>query len=192
MGFDSVEFLKRGVKVTSTDLTPAAVDITRKHNALEGLEADDVCTQNALALTFPDNTFDAVWACGVLHHTSDTPLAIREVRRVLKPGGRAILSHFYRRPSWMYFLSRVGRENIEFKEEDAPVTDFFTEQEVLNMFEGFEIIEAVQDHYRALPIARKGLKASLYRYGFKPLYNLLPEAVAKKLAYKYSITAIKI
>jgi ubiquinone/menaquinone biosynthesis C-methylase UbiE len=191
MGFDSVEFLKRGVRVTSTDLTQAAVDLTRRHVELEGLEADDVCVQNALELSYPDGTFDAVWACGVLHHTGDTPRAIREVRRVLKPGGRAIISHLYRRPSWMYAVSRLGRENIEFKEEDAPVTDFFTESEVLEMFEGFEIEEATQDHYRALPISRTGLKAALYTWGFKPLYNLLPEAVARRYAYKFSVTAIK-
>ena len=61
-------------------------------------------------------------------------------------------------------------------------------------YRGFEIVEMNRDHHRALPIAhtRTGLKASLYRYGFKPLYNLLPETLAMRLAYKYSITAIKI
>jgi len=191
MGFDSVEFLKRGVRVTSTDLTQAAVDLTRRHINLEGLHADDVCTQNAIELSFPDESFDAIWSCGVLHHTGDTPRALREIHRVLKPGGRAIISHLYRRPSWMYTVSRLGRENIEFKEEDAPVTDFFTEQEVFDMFTDFDIEEATQDHFRALPIARTGFKAALYTWGFKPLYNLLPEGIARRYAYKFSVTAAK-
>ena len=50
----------------------------------------------------------------------------------------------------------------------------------------------MQEHHRALPVARKGLKAVLYTYGFKPAYNLLPEGVARRFAYKYSITAIKL
>jgi hypothetical protein len=60
------------------------------------------------------------------------------------------------------------------------------------MFEGFEIVATYRDHYRALPVARTGPKAALYRYGFKPVYNLLPEILAKKLAYKYSVTAVKV
>lgn len=191
MGFDSLEFLKRGVKVTASDLTPAAVAFARRHFEIEGVQAEDVREENARDLSFPDETFDAVWSRGVLHATGDTPQAIREIRRVLKPGGRAIISHFYRRPSWMYWISKLGRENIEYKEEDPPVNDFLTEKEILDMFVGFEIVEAVQDHYRALPVARTGLKAFLYTWVFRPLYNLLPEALAKRLAYKLSVTAIK-
>ncbi len=192
MGFDSIEFLKRGVHVVSTDLTPAAVELAKRNIELNNMKAEDVRVENVLSLSFEDNSFDAVWACGVLHHTGDTPKAIKEIRRVLKPGGRAVISHFYRKPSWMYYLSRFGRENIEFKDEDAPITDFFTEKEIFSMFEGFKIEEAVQEHYRVLPTARKGYKANIYTWIFLPLYNLLPESLAKHFAYKFSVTAIKI
>ncbi len=191
LGFDSLEFLKRNVRVTATDLTPTAAGLAQRHFEFAGYEAEDVRVENALELTFEDGTFDAVWSNGVLHATGDTPRAIREVHRVLKPGGRAMISHFYRKPSGMYMLSRLGRENIEFKEEDPPVNEFYTEDEILAMFEGFRIEEAVREHYRALPVARKGLKASLYTWVFKPTYNLLPEGLAKALAYKFSITAVK-
>lgn len=192
MGYDSLEFLKRGVRVTATDLTPNAVNLTRRHFEIEGVQAEDIHTANALALPFEDGIYDAVWANGVLHATGDTAGAIRETRRVLKPGGRAIICHFYRKPSWMHVLHRLGRENIEFKEEDPPVNEFLTEQEILAMFEGFDILEAVQDHYRALSVRRSGPKAALYTHVFKPLYNLIPELIAKRLAYKYSVTAIKV
>jgi ubiquinone/menaquinone biosynthesis C-methylase UbiE len=191
MGFDSLEFLKRGVRVTATDLTPTAVRMAGRHFEIAGYEAEDVRVENGLDLSFPDETFDAVWSNGVLHATGDTAGAIREVRRVLKAGGRAIISHFYRKPSWMYVLHRWGRENIEYKEEDPPVNEFYTEREVEAFFEGFQIVEAAREHHRALPVARAGLKAFLYRYGFKPAYNMLPENLALRLAYKYSITAVK-
>jgi ubiquinone/menaquinone biosynthesis C-methylase UbiE len=191
MGYDSLEFLKRGVRVTATDLTPSAVALAQCHFALEGVQAEAVRTANALDLPFDDDTFDAVWSNGVLHATGDTRRAIQEARRVLKPGGRAIISHFYRKPSWMYLLHRYGAENIEYQDEDPPVNDFYTEEEILSMFDGFEIVEAAPEHYRALPVCRSGLKAALYRYGFRPLYNLVPERLAKKLAYKLSVTAVK-
>lgn len=191
MGYDSLEFLKRGVRVTAIDLTPNAVKMTRRHFEIAGVQAEDIRTANALDLPFADNTFDAVWANGVLHASGDTARAIKEAHRVLKPGGRAIISHFYRKPSWMYLLHRWGRENIEYRQEDPPVNEFLTEQEILAMFEGFEVVEAVQEHYRALPVCRRGLKAALYKYGFKPVYNLIPESIAKRFAYKYSVTAVK-
>ena len=193
MGFDSLEFLKRGVQVTATDLTPTAVRLAQQHFELEGVEPEEVRVENGLALSFPDNTFDAVWSNGVLHATGDTARAIREVHRVLKPGGRAIISHFYRKPSWMYLLNRWGRENIEYKQEDPPVNDFLKETEIESFFAGlFRIEEAVREHHRALPAKRHGVKAFLYHRAFKPVYNMLPTSLAMRYAYKYSITAVKI
>lgn len=191
MGFDSLEFLKRGIRVTATDLTPNAIKLARQHFEVEEVEPEDVRVENVLDLSFPDETFDAVWANGVVHATGDAPLAIREIRRVLKPGGRAIICHFYRRPSWMYWLSLLGRENIEHKEEDPPANKFYTESEILAVFRGLRIETTAREHYRALPVARRGSKAFLYTWGFKPIYNLLPENTAKRLAYKFSVTAVK-
>jgi SAM-dependent methyltransferase len=192
MGFDSLEFLKRGVRVTAVDLTPTAVRLARRHFELEGVQAEEVRVDNALDLSFPDGTFDAVWSNGVLHATGDTARAIREVHRVLKPGGRAIISHFYRRPSWMYLMNRWGKENIEHKDEDPPVNEFYTEQEIRAFFAGFRIEDGAREHHRALPVARHGLKAFLYTYGFKPAYNLVPDPLARRLAYKYSVTATRL
>jgi SAM-dependent methyltransferase len=192
MGFDSVEFLKRGVRVTATDLTPNAVNIARRHFEVAGVQPEDVRTANVFELPFADNTFDAAWANGVIHATGDTPRALREVRRVLKPGGRAIISHFYRKPSWMHLLHRLSRENIEHKDEDPPVNDFSTEAEILAMFSGFQVVNSARDHHRALPIRRSGLKAFVYTFGFRPVYNLVPAPLARRLAYKFSVTAIKV
>ncbi|HUG44003.1 MAG TPA: class I SAM-dependent methyltransferase [Acidobacteriota bacterium] len=192
MGYDSLEFLKRGVRVVATDLTPNAVSMARRHFEVEGVEAEEVRIADAFELPFPDDSFDAVWSNGVFHHTGDTKRAIQEARRVLKPAGRAIISHFYRRPSWMYALHRFGRENIEFRDQDPPFNEFYTEAEILSMFTGYRVLEAAKDHFRALPVRRDGLKAALYKYGFRPAYNLLPEKFAKKLAYKLSVTAVKI
>jgi len=44
------------------------------------------------ALPFPDESFDAVTATGVLEY-SDVPRALAELARVLRPGGRAVVSY---------------------------------------------------------------------------------------------------
>jgi SAM-dependent methyltransferase len=192
MGFDSLQFLRRGVRVTATDLTPNAVRLAVRHFELEGVQAESVHVENALHLSFPDETFDAVWSNGVLHATGDTRRAVAEARRVLRTGGRAIISHFYRRPSWMYLVHRLGREPIEHGSEDPPVNEFYRDDEIRSFFEGFRIVEAVREHHRAIPVAKTGVKAALYTHGFAPVYNLLPERLALHLAYKLSVTAIKV
>ena len=184
MGFDSIEFLKRNIRVTATDLTEAAVEITKRNFEVNGLKAEGVKVENVLELSFPDNSFDAVWACGVLHHNANIERALSEIHRVLKTGGKAIISHFYRRPSWMYYISKLGRVNIEFEEEDPPVTEFLTEDEIIGKFDQFKIIEVFRDHYRALPIAKRGKKAILYKLIFKPIYNLILYC-PKELDYYY-------
>lgn len=46
---------------------------------------------DASALPFPAETFNFAYELNVLHHIRDYPAAIREVRRVLRPGGRLFL-----------------------------------------------------------------------------------------------------
>jgi ubiquinone/menaquinone biosynthesis C-methylase UbiE len=191
MGFDSIEFLKRGVRVTSIDLTPNAVAFTKRHVELRGLTSEGVRVGNALALEFPDASFDAVYSIGVLHATGDLQRAVDEVYRVLKPGGRAIVSHIYRKGSFFRFLGRLGRENLEFKDRDPPVNDFFNDREVRHIFRRFRNVELQIDHFRALPVARHGVKGWLYSNVFQPVYNTLPEAIAKRFAHKISVVADK-
>lgn len=191
MGFDSIEFLKRGVKVTATDLTENAVKMTQRHFKIANLQAEEVRVENVLNLSFANETFDAVWANGVVHATGNTPLALAEIRRVLKKGGRAIICHFYRKPSWMHLLKRLPGVNIEFEDQDPPVNEFLTEQQIEEMFRGFDIIETSREHYRLLPVCRSGMKAALYNCVLKPLYNSVPKSLSEKYAYKYSVTAIK-
>ena len=56
-----------------------------------GLGADGVCG-SALALPFADEVFDAVAAFDVIEHCDPESEALAEVRRVLRPGGRFLMS----------------------------------------------------------------------------------------------------
>ncbi len=56
----------------------------------KGLTNCSVQESSALALPFEDNCMDVVHSWDFLHHVPDVPLAISEIHRVLKPGGRYI------------------------------------------------------------------------------------------------------
>jgi len=85
-GADGAMFASHGADYTGVDLTEAAVDATRRHLATRHLPGT-AHIDNAEQLSFPDASFDIVYSWGVLHHTPDIDRAVREVHRVLRPGG---------------------------------------------------------------------------------------------------------
>lgn len=81
-----------GCRVTGLDLTPEFVGVAAMLAARTGL-ADKVEYRqgDALALPFPDASFDVVWSQNAAMNIGDRDRLYREIRRVLKPGGRAAL-----------------------------------------------------------------------------------------------------
>ncbi len=93
----TIELLKRGYAVSLLDLSPELLAIADQqlktlHLAVEGLYLGDARKLEA----FEDNAFDVLLVMGPLYHLStrsDRLLVLREARRVLKPGGRAIMTY---------------------------------------------------------------------------------------------------
>jgi 2-polyprenyl-3-methyl-5-hydroxy-6-metoxy-1,4-benzoquinol methylase len=192
LGFDAIEFMRRGVRVTATDLTPTNVALAKRHFEIAGVRPEAAEVQDVFELPYADATFDAAYSIGVLIHTGAPSRALKEIHRVLKPGGRAIMCHFYRRPSLFHALSRIGRGNIvSIGGEAPPITHFFREAELRQLFADYHIERLDREHLRLIPSARHGIKAALYNYGLCPLYNLLPAALRSHYANKASVVASK-
>jgi SAM-dependent methyltransferase len=91
-----------GATVFGLDLSP--VSLYRAAAGAEELGHSDrvyLTAGNAEGLPFSDDCFDAVLSFGVLHHTENTTEGVREIWRVLKPGGLALVM-LYRtgNPKW--------------------------------------------------------------------------------------------
>jgi SAM-dependent methyltransferase len=84
-----------GARLSAVDLTPTAVELTKRRLELAGLEAD-VREADAESLPFADGSFDFVWSWGVIHHSENTQRVIAEIARVLRPGGRLALMLYHR------------------------------------------------------------------------------------------------
>jgi len=97
IGFWTVELMLRGGfnVFFAADLTRNAVNLTKKRLELYGLKAE-LSVQNAENMTFKNENFDHVNCQGVIHHTPDTDRAISEIARVLKKGGTAHISVYYK------------------------------------------------------------------------------------------------
>ncbi|MEV8374640.1 class I SAM-dependent methyltransferase [Kribbella sp. NPDC056861] len=79
----------RGATISGFDLSAAMIDLARQRL---GNDADLTVADLAKPLPYPDATFDDVTASLVLHYLEDWTEPLAELRRVLKPGGRLILS----------------------------------------------------------------------------------------------------
>jgi ubiquinone/menaquinone biosynthesis C-methylase UbiE len=87
-GENSVYFALKGARCVAADYSPGMVDVALKLAERNRVEVEGQVV-NAMEIAFPDNTFDIVYASNLLHHIPDPRLAIKEMHRVLKPGGKA-------------------------------------------------------------------------------------------------------
>ena len=104
-GIDLARYARGGANVTGLDLTPRHVELARAHLAAFGLPGT-VVQGDAEELPFADDSFDRVSSNGVLHHTPNIETALREIRRVLRPGGEARII-VYNRSSLHYWIGQV-------------------------------------------------------------------------------------
>jgi demethylmenaquinone methyltransferase/2-methoxy-6-polyprenyl-1,4-benzoquinol methylase len=109
-----------GARIVGVDFSAPMIALGQAKVARAGL-LDRVRLQvaPAEALPFPDAEFDAVTVAFGLRNVPDRPRALREMHRVLRPGGRAVILEFatppgrlFRRLYLCYFhriLPRIGR-----------------------------------------------------------------------------------
>ncbi len=111
VGTDARFLIGRGALYTGINIDQSSTDATARALSLFGLPGV-VQRGDATALEFRDESFDAVYAFGVLHHIPEAARAVSEIRRVLNPGGN-LLAMVYNRTSINYaveimFLRKLG------------------------------------------------------------------------------------
>jgi ubiquinone/menaquinone biosynthesis C-methylase UbiE len=191
IGMDSIQFARSGNELTLLDLSFESLKITRERLNVEGYNASFVGGDSE-NLPFSDDQFDVVYSYGVIHHSPDTAKSVKEIFRVLKSGGEAIvmLYNFY---SGMVFCNILINEGLRkgyffkywslqellnrrtelqsAKEDNEPVlTQAFSKTEIRKMFNDFSSL-SIETHYLT-----PGMLAQL-----RHLLKVMPGSIKRRL-----------
>ncbi|QUH04630.1 class I SAM-dependent methyltransferase [Saccharopolyspora erythraea] len=159
-GFFLLNLMQGGLieRGSVTDLSPGMVEVALRNAKSLDLEVDGRVT-DAETIPYDDDTFDLVVGHAVLHHIPDVPAAMREVLRVLKPGGRFV---FAGDPTKVgdYYARRLGRltwwltTNVT---KLGPLSQWRRPQEELDESSRAAALEAVVDLHTFEPSKLEGM-----------------------------------
>jgi ubiquinone/menaquinone biosynthesis C-methylase UbiE len=150
----AADLARAGAHVTAADVAQAALDrAARRHPELHlRLIAIDE------PLPFDDGSFDAVWSSEVIEHVADTARWLSEVRRVLVPRGRVLLTT----PS--HGRLRLLAGGIErYSEPLGDHLHLYTARSLREVLRGFGFGEIEVQARAGLPLARRLLLARAVR-----------------------------
>ena len=178
-GTDLVRFARGGAVVAGVDLSSSAIALARSNFEQQGLAAD-LREADGERLPFPDDSFDLVYAHGVVQYTANPRALVAECRRVLKPGGQAIFQ-VYNRISWLNALSKLMKVPLE--HEDAPVLLKFSAGEFRALLDGFRDVRIVEERFPVKSRLHKGWKGAAFNTLFVGTFNALPRALVRRFGW---------
>jgi len=178
-GVDLARFAKGGAEVTGVDLAASAIDLARANFAQQGL-AGRLEVADGERLPFADNSFDLVYAHGVVQYTADPQRLVEECRRVLKPGGEAVFQ-VYNRISWLNALGKLMKVGLE--HEDAPVLLKFSIGEFRRLLSRFREVKIVPERFPVKSRLHGGWKGAVYNGVFVGTFNTLPKPLVRRFGW---------
>lgn len=116
-GYIGLEWLKKtkGTTLKGVDISAAMVELASKNAAEYGFtDRAEYILNDGKTIPFPKETFDAVFSTSSFHEWENPEVAIDEIYRVLKPGGRLFIGDLRRDMSflirWFMWLSVKPQE----------------------------------------------------------------------------------
>ena len=187
VGIDLIQFARHGADVTGVDLAEKPLAMAEQNFSLNGV-GGEFLTMNGEDLQFDADSFDVVYANGVLHYTNDTQGMIREAYRVLKPGGEAIFMTL-NRFSWLTLISRLS--GIRLEHGRSPVCKSYSIGEFRRILSCFSRVEVSIDQFPARSRLQSGLKGRAYNTLFVGAFNLIPKPMVRPFGAHLIAKAIK-
>jgi SAM-dependent methyltransferase len=178
-GVDLARFARGGADVVGVDLAASAIDLARANFEQQRL-AGEFHVADGEKLPFADESFDLVYAHGVVQYTADPRKLVDECRRVLKPGGEAVFQ-VYNRISWLNALSKLMKVGLE--HDDAPVLLKLSTGEFRQLLSGFRDVRIVPERFPVKSRLHGGWKGTIYNGLFVGTFNALPKQLVQRFGW---------
>ncbi|MEZ5316635.1 MAG: class I SAM-dependent methyltransferase [Vicinamibacterales bacterium] len=205
LGTDTINFARAGADVTAVDVSAASLDLVRRRAALFGVADRIRCLEadaETLSSRLPPQSFDLVYAFGVVHHSPDPSRIIQQIRRHYVDAGSTLKLMVYHRRSWKVMGILLGTAKGRFWELDqwiarhseaqtgCPVTYTYTRASVKDLLgTGFAPVAVHVDHifpYRVADYVRyRYVKPWYFRYLPRPAFR----ALERRLGWHLCVTA---
>jgi ubiquinone/menaquinone biosynthesis C-methylase UbiE len=116
-------------RIVGADVSPSALELTRHRLSLHGVGPDRVelvrLSDAHVGLPFADESFDFVSSQGVIHHTSEPLAILRELHRVLRPGGEGSIMVYNRDSVFLHLHVAWELQIRDGRFADLPVEQAF-------------------------------------------------------------------
>ena len=179
IGTDTMNFARRGARVTAVDLSEQSVQIATRRAEAYGL-ADRITfyvgNVEELSDVVPLEAYDLVYSFGVIHHTPHPDQVIRQIRRYMRPGGTLKVMVYHRR-SWkalnillvhghgrFWALDEILATYSE-AQTGCPITYTFLPRDIPTLLDRFRIREMTIEHifpYRVRDYAQHRYRKAWY------------------------------
>lgn len=146
-GRNTIFMAKKGFNVSTFDLSNHSVETTKEKAENQGIKLKDICVADMLNMPYNNESFDCLLALNVISHTDKVGFdkILKEIRRVLKPGGEAYFtvgskeSYWFNNPKCIYV-----DENTKIRVEDGPENGiphfYIDDNDCFSLFNDFKII----------------------------------------------------
>ena len=171
------EIVRRGAEYHGLDIAEGPVMMMRHRLRMLGLGAEErivaegrIVQGSAASIPHPDAKFDFVYTIGCLHHTGALAASIEEVRRVMVPGGHAVVM-LYHANSLRLIRVRVrsgvarlhgepgrtaddiaGLYDADSNGRSAPFTEYVSRRQARDLFQRFAKTEITTRNFDDLAI----------------------------------------
>jgi SAM-dependent methyltransferase len=178
-GVDLVRFVQGGAAATGVDIADSAIALAGANLRHRALSAS-LCVGDGERLPFADETFDFVFAHGVVQYAACDRDLVDECRRVLRPGGTAFFQ-VYNRISWLNALSRVMKVGLE--HQDAPVMRMYSPREFEDLLDRFASVRVLYERFPVRSRLHGGWKGAIYNQLFVGTFNAIPRPLVRRFGW---------
>jgi ubiquinone/menaquinone biosynthesis C-methylase UbiE len=189
IGTAAQSFIENGANYTGIDLSDRSIEIAKQRLDIFNLSGK-LFQANIEELNDIENKeFDLIYSFGVLHHTPNIDVAIRNIFKMLKVGGEFKLM-LYAKNSLKNFEIQDGLDQYE-AQNGVPIANVYTNDEIHSILKDFKNISIKQTHIFPYKIE----EYKQYVYEKKDYFKHMPQDVfdclEKNLGWHLCITCNK-